>query len=129
MSTTTLDWRDQCEHCGGDLPLAAPTYQKFCCVECRFKAYEKYQIQNRQDLYARRRQGRLDAKKNRPPCAECGTTIPLHKNATARFCSDLCQRRNYDRRCAAKQREARLAKRAERRARRRALPESSLTPY
>jgi hypothetical protein len=79
-----------------------------------FAAYEKYQTQNREDRYARRRRGRLDAKRDRHGCEECGTAIAIHTIATARFCSDMCQRRNYNRRRAIQLRDERLAKRAKR---------------
>jgi endogenous inhibitor of DNA gyrase (YacG/DUF329 family) len=91
---------------------------EFCSAACRFAAYEKYQTQNREDRYARRRQGRLDAKRDRHGCEECGTAIPIHTIATARFCSDMCQRRNYNRRRAIQLRDERLAKWAKRRAER-----------
>ncbi len=122
MSTTTDNWRDTCQQCGADLPLDAPSYQKFCSHECRFKAYEKYQIQNREDQNARRRQSRLEAKMNRPPCEECGKDIPLTLNSSARFCCEICGRKNYTRRRTdwKKFRQARLAERARQRAERRA---------
>lgn len=119
-STTPNNWRDTCQQCGADLPLDAPSNQQYCSPECRFKAYEKYQIQNREDRYARRRQARLDAKMNRPPCEECGKPIPLTMNAAARFCCEICGNKNYTRRRGEKLREARLAERARQRAERRA---------
>jgi hypothetical protein len=111
-SSTSSGGADVCQHCGIDLPLDEPAYQKFCCRECRVAASEATFQLTRDSYNTYRREERLRAKANRPPCAECGGPIAPTASARAKYCCIACGTRAYNRRRSALLRQARLAERA-----------------
>lgn len=57
------------------------------------------------DYSALEKAGRLDLKRDRPPCQHCGKAIPAEAQANRIFCSVYCQRRGiYHRNKTARQR-------------------------
>jgi predicted nucleic acid-binding Zn ribbon protein len=113
-STTPDDWHDRCGHCGAGLPFSAPSYQKYCSVACRLAAWEEMLGATREARNAARRQARLEAKRDRPACLECGAPIPAEATLLRKFCSPRCEARNGQRRRYAREREVRAAMRAAR---------------
>ena len=109
-------WNDTCRVCGIDLPIDAPSHQKYCSVECRRTAQEEADLKRRPAYNARRRQARLDAKRDRPPCPECGAPIPPEASTLRKYCSTACEARFNNRAKAARERAVRLALREAKRA-------------
>ena len=88
---TVPGFTKSCEWCGGPIPETKRVDAVFCCKRC--KALHNMAVV---------RQGRLDDKRNRPPCLHCGAAIPVEALAFQRFCSATCRERaRYERRKAA----------------------------
>lgn len=117
MSSLPDSWHDTCAQCGRDLPIDAPSHQRYCSPECRELAFEGRDYGRRQQRNVDRKAARLATKADRP-CEGCGIIIPATALRNQRFCSDPCQRRHYDKRVAAAKREQRLAAREAMRAQR-----------
>lgn len=90
-------WNVKCPICGLDLPLNAPAHQKYCSIECRLTAEEEARLKRYPAHNARRRQARIDEKRDRPPCPECGTPIPPEAPASRKFCTSICMNRSNNR--------------------------------
>lgn len=56
----------------------------FCSYECAVK-------QNNAEKAAQKQARSEAVKELRPPCEECGSTIPWEKRVGTRFCSKVCQ--------------------------------------
>lgn len=77
----SIEWRETCVRCGGLLPEGARISQDYCSRKCYMTEYRELE-----------KQGRLDAKRNRPPCAWCGTKMPPERPGHAIYCSKKCNR-------------------------------------
>lgn len=81
-----LDLTARCEECGEALPELAPngaqgrSDRKFCSKKCRNDQYNRLEAQSR-----------LEAKRDRPPCAWCGEPIAPEKFSTAIYCCEQCR--------------------------------------
>ena len=84
---TVLDMRRLCEWCGSEIPDHKRAHAMFCSRACK-----------RAEWLHVDRQGRLDDKRNRPPCLHCGGAIPPEATAKRIFCSLACQRKHLYRR-------------------------------
>lgn len=82
-----LDLTRRCLHCHASLPETKRAHAEYCSRTCSKAAYVVIE-----------KQGRLDDKRNRPPCQCCGKPIPVEARKGQVFCSLLCQRRARRRR-------------------------------
>lgn len=79
---------DYCMGCGAILAAGARVDREWCSPACYNTHYHQLE-----------KAARLEAKRDRPPCAHCGGPVAPEKPACAVYCSLLCARRtNYLRR-------------------------------
>lgn len=76
-----MDMRRLCAWCGAELAEDKRADALFCNERCQ-----------RADSLATHKQGRLDDKRNRPPCRHCGAAIPASADGRRAFCNVTCQR-------------------------------------
>lgn len=102
---------DKCAHCGGEMPSDARTYRKYCCTECRLLDYRADYRASHTAINAARRAQRLESRVASlpppPPCAECGTLLPVTRHRAAKFCCVTCCDTFHNKKRHAREKEAR----------------------
>ncbi len=80
--TDTL-FKTFCKGCGAELPSGPyAEVRQWCGAKCYNDHY-----------HALEKAARLDAKRDRPPCKQCGGPVAIEKDRRAVYCSMQCQRK------------------------------------
>lgn len=78
-----IDINTYCKGCGAVLPSGPyAEVRQWCSQACYMEWYHGLD-----------KEARLEAKRDRPPCQQCGTAVPIHKDRRAIYCSVQCQQK------------------------------------
>lgn len=75
----SIDFTDYCERCGKPI-VGRRSDARYCSYACA-----------KGSLHDLDKEARLDAKRNRSPCRQCGGAIPVAMDVRAVFCSRKCR--------------------------------------
>lgn len=76
-----IEWDETCVRCGAKLPDGVRISREYCSRRCYMESYR-----------ALERQAVMEARANRPPCANCGGPIPMMRDMRAIYCSQDCNK-------------------------------------